>query len=38
MEPEFEEWRGTGLCPQAQADGVPCISTFSCQVPMHTTW
>jgi hypothetical protein len=21
---QFEEWRATGLCPQAQADGVPC--------------
>ena len=21
---EIEEWRGTGLCAQAQADGVPC--------------
>ena len=21
---KIEEWRGTGLCAQAQADGVPC--------------
>ncbi len=32
---EAPEWRGTGLCPEAQADGVPCpgpsCSCDSCQ-------
>lgn len=24
MPAELPEWGGTGLCPEAQADGVPC--------------
>jgi len=25
--PEKQPWAGTGLCPEAQGDGVPCFGT-----------
>lgn len=25
--PEKQPWAGTGLCPEAQGDGVPCYGT-----------
>ncbi len=37
-----KEWRGTGLCPEAQADGVPCpdpaTSCDTCGRGMRSGW